>query len=171
MAGGDGSGWLTGGTYLVSRRIRMCIEPWDRTTLLEPERVIGRAKGTCAPLGRDDEFAPLDFSATGEKGTPLIDVDAHARLASKEHLGGIQILRRGYNFTDGSDGSDGFGYLDAGLFFIAFMRNPVTQFIPMQSALAANDLLNEYITHTGSAVFACPPGLGTGDYWGSILLR
>ena len=66
---------------------------------------------------------------------------------------------------------DGFGHLDAGLFFIAFMRNPVTQFIPMQSELAANDLLNEYITHTGSAVFACPPGLREGEYWGSTLLN
>ncbi len=50
------------------------------------------------------------------------------------------------------------------------MRNPVTQFVPMQSQLAANDLLTEYIAHTGSAVFACPPGLRDGDFWGSGLL-
>ena len=168
VAGGDGPDWLAGGTYLVSRRIRMRIEPWDRAALHEQQRVIGRAKGTGAPLGGDDEFAPLDLAGIGTNGTPLIDPDAHVRLASKEHLGGIQILRRGYNFTDGSDG---FGHLDAGLFFIAFMRNPVTQFIPMQSELAANDLLNEYITHTGSAVFACPPGLREGEYWGSTLLN
>jgi len=36
------------------------------------------------------------------------------------------------------------------------MCDPVTQFIPTHTELAANDLLNEYITHTGSAVFACP---------------
>ncbi len=167
VADGDGPGWLTGGSYLVSRRIRMRIEPWDRATLKEQERVIGREKGSGAPLGQTDEFAPLDFEATGKTGEPLIDPLSHVRLASKENLGGIQILRRGYNFTDGSDG---LGHLDAGLFFIAFMRNPVTQFIPMQQELAANDLLNEYITHTGSAVFACPPGLGDDDYWGSTLL-
>lgn len=167
VAEGDGPDWLTGGTYLVARRIRMRIEPWDRTTLREQERVIGRHKGTGAPIGSDDEFETLDFQATATNGDPLIDPDAHVRLASKENLGGIEILRRGYNFTDGSDG---FGHLDAGLFFIAFMRNPVTQFIPMQTQLAASDLLNEYITHTGSAVFACPPGLGDGDYWGSTLL-
>lgn len=167
VARGDGPSWLTGGTYLVARRIRMRIEPWDRTTLLEQERVIGRHKGSGAPIGYDDEFTELDFQSAGDGGTPLIDPDAHVRLASKEHLGGIQILRRGYNFTDGSDG---FGHLDAGLFFIAFVRNPVTQFVPMQAQLARNDLLNEYITHTGSAVFACPPGLGDGDYWGSTLL-
>jgi deferrochelatase/peroxidase EfeB len=166
VADGDGPGWLTGGSYLVSRRIRMRIEPWDRTTLHEQERVIGRHKGTGAPIGSTDEFTELDFQATGQHGKPLIDADSHVRLASKENLGGIEILRRGYNFTDGSDG---FGHLDAGLFFIAFVRNPVTHFIPMQTQLAASDLLNEYITHTGSAVFACPPGVGDGDYWGSTL--
>ena len=60
------------------------------------------------------------------------------------------------------------GHLDAGLFFIAFMRNPGKQFVPMQRALASKDMLNEYIEHNGSAVFACPPGLvGADDDWGS----
>jgi deferrochelatase/peroxidase EfeB len=170
VAEGDGPNWLAGGTYLVSRRIRMRIESWDRTTLLEQERVIGRQKGSGAPNGLHDEFQPLNFDIKGKDDKPLIDVDAHVRLASDQQLGGTKILRRGYNFTDGSDG---FGHLDAGLFFIAFMRNPVTQFIPMQAQLAGNDALNEYITHTGSALFACPPGLRDGDsaaYWGSTLL-
>ncbi len=166
VAKGDGPDWLTGGSYLVARRIRMRIEPWDRATLLEQERVIGRHKGSGAPIGADDEFAALDFEAIGTRGAPLIDPDAHVRLAAKQNLGGIEILRRGYNFTDGTDG---FGHLDAGLFFIAFVRNPVTQFVPMQAQLARTDLLNEYITHTGSAVFGCPPGLGEGEYWGSTL--
>ena len=29
--------------------------------------------------------------------------------------------------------------------------------------------MNEYIEHTGSALFACPPGLGADDDWGSQL--
>ncbi|WP_072806998.1 iron uptake transporter deferrochelatase/peroxidase subunit [Rhodococcoides yunnanense] len=157
--------WMRGGSYLVARRIRMLIESWDRTVLNEQERVIGRSKGSGAPLGLKDEFDPLDLDSKGPKGL-LIDADAHVRLASKEELGGIQILRRGYNFTDGSDG---FGHLDAGLFFIAYCRDPLTQFVPMQLALARKDALNEYIQHVGSAVFACPPGLGESDYWGSTL--
>lgn len=165
---GDGPDWMTGGSYLVTRRIRMRIENWDRTTLLEQERVIGREKGTGAPMGFTDEFAPLEQSLNfkDKDDEPLVDPAAHVRLASPEHLGGIELLRRSYNFTDGSDG---FGHLDAGLFFIAFMRNPATQFIPMQAELARRDLLNEYITHTGSALFACPPGVRDGDYWGSTL--
>ncbi|SKX35449.1 deferrochelatase/peroxidase EfeN [Mycobacteroides abscessus subsp. massiliense] len=59
--------------------------------------------------------------------------------------------------------------MDAGLFFIAFVRNPQSQFIPMQRKLATEDALNEYILHTGSAIFACPPGLGPKEYWGQSL--
>lgn len=169
VADGDGPGWLTGGSYLVVRRIRMRIEPWDRTTLLEQERVIGRAKGSGAPLGRADEFDALDFELKNDEGEPAIDKFSHVRLASPEMNNGVEILRRGYNFTDGTDG---FGHLDAGLFFIAFVRDPITQFIPMQTELARRDLLNEYITHTGTGVFAVPPGVREGDkhaYWGSTL--
>ncbi|MBF9317019.1 peroxidase [Mycobacteroides chelonae] len=166
VAKGDNPEWMTGGTYLVARRIRMLIESWDRTVLNEQERVIGRAKGSGAPIGLSDEFAAIDFTGKKSDGEPLLDVDAHVRLASAEELGGIEILRRGYNFTDGSDG---FGHLDAGLFFIAFVRNPQSQFIPMQRKLATEDALNEYILHTGSAIFACPPGLGPKEYWGQSL--
>ncbi|MCW2516174.1 MAG: Iron-dependent peroxidase [Mycobacterium sp.] len=170
VADGDGPSWMTGGSYLVTRRIRMRIENWDHTTLLEQERVIGRLKGTGAPIGYADEFDALDFTTKSSKGTPLIDMAAHVRLASSDNLGGIEILRRGYNFTDGTDG---FGHLDAGLFFIAFVRDPRTSFVPMQMELSRHDALNEYITHTGTALFACPPGIREGDssaYWGSTLL-
>ncbi|MEV0545568.1 iron uptake transporter deferrochelatase/peroxidase subunit [Nocardia salmonicida] len=162
---GDDQAWMAGGSYLVTRRIRMLIEPWDRTTLHEQERVIGRTKGTGAPMGGRDEFDELDLQSAGPSG-PLVDTDAHVRLASAEELGGIQIMRRGYNFTDGSDG---FGHLDAGLFFIAYCRNPITQFVPMQNNLARNDALNEYIKHVGSGVFAVPPGVDSQSYWGSAL--
>ncbi|WP_419179584.1 iron uptake transporter deferrochelatase/peroxidase subunit [Prescottella equi] len=164
----DDQAWMAGGSYLVARRIRMLIEPWDRTTLHEQERVFGRTKGTGAPLGRKDEFDDLQLGAKGAGGKLVIDKDAHVRLASAEELNGIQILRRGYNFTDGTDG---FGHLDAGLFFIAYCRDPQKQFVPMQQTLARNDALNEYIKHVGSAVFAVPPGVGDGDYWGSTLFE
>ncbi|MCX5045508.1 iron uptake transporter deferrochelatase/peroxidase subunit [Aldersonia sp. NBC_00410] len=161
----DDQDWLAGGSFLVTRRIRMLIESWDRTTLNEQERVIGRFKGNGAPFGGSEEFDQVDLQSAGPHG-PMIDHRAHIRLASAESLGGVKLLRRGYNFTDGSDG---FGHLDAGLFFIAYCRNPQTQFVPMQLQLARSDLLNEYIQHTSSAVFAVPPGLRDGQYWGSTL--
>jgi deferrochelatase/peroxidase EfeB len=165
---GDGPAWLDGGSYLVSRRIRMHIEIWDRTSLAEQEVIIGRTKGEGAPLGAAAEFDPIDFSATGPDGRPRIPVDAHIRLASAESLGGAKILRRGYNFVDGSDGQ---GHLNAGLFFLAFMRDPHAQFVPMQRALAKSDVMMEYIEHTSSGVFACPAGLAEGEYWGQRLVE
>jgi deferrochelatase/peroxidase EfeB len=165
---GDGPAWLDGGTYLVARRIRMHIEIWDRTSLAEQETIVGRTKGEGAPLGAAGEFEPADFAAVGEDGEPHIPAVAHVRLASPEHLGGVRILRRGYNFVDGSDGQ---GHLNAGLFFVAFMRDPHAQFVPMQRALANEDVMMEYIEHTGSAVFACPRGLADGEYWAQPLLE
>lgn len=162
-----GGAWMAGGSYLVARRIRMHIEVWDRTPLIEQEQIFGRDKKEGAPLGAAHEFDALDFTATGPDGQPLIPTGSHVRLAHESQLGGIRILRRGYNFTDGSDGV---GHLDAGLFFIAFMRNVERQFVPMQRALASQDLLNEYIEHNGSAVFACPPGLAQPENdWGTQL--
>jgi deferrochelatase/peroxidase EfeB len=163
---GDGQDWLAGGTYLVARRIRMHIEIWDRTTLSEQEMIIGRNKGEGAPLGQVKEFDEPDFNVMGEDELPLIADISHIRLASKEALGGVRILRRGYNFTDGTDG---LGHLDAGLFFIGFMRDAHKQFVPMQRALGANDEMMEYIEHTGSGLFAVPPGVGEKGYWGSGL--
>jgi deferrochelatase/peroxidase EfeB len=164
----DGPAWLAGGTYLVARRIRMHIEIWDRTSLAEQEAIVGRTKGEGAPLGAAGEFDTADLAAIGPDGEPRIGDVAHIRLASPEALGGVRILRRGYNFVDGSDGQ---GHLNAGLFFVAFMRDPHAQFVPMQRALANNDVMMEYIEHTGSAVFACPPGLADGQYWGQPLLE
>jgi deferrochelatase/peroxidase EfeB len=61
------------------------------------------------------------------------------------------------------------GELDAGLFFICFQRDPATGFVLVQQRLAQTDALNEYIRHTGSAVFVCPPGVGPGEAWGQGL--
>ncbi|MGD9986036.1 iron uptake transporter deferrochelatase/peroxidase subunit [Pseudonocardia sp.] len=164
---GDGPDWMTGGTYLVARRIRMHVETWDRTSLQEQEQIVGRSKGEGNPLSGKAEFDVADLDARGADGQPAIAADAHIRLASAETLNGVRILRRGYNFVDGTDGR---GRLDAGLFFIAFVRDPQTQFVPMQRVLAQQDPMMEYLQHTGSAMFACPPGLAGSDYWGAALL-
>jgi deferrochelatase/peroxidase EfeB len=165
--GGEGPGWMRGGSYLVTRRIRMLLEVWDRSALEDQEQTIGRAKHSGAPLGGHDEFEPLDFAKEQPSGLPAIPVDAHVRLASAQANDGERILRRGYSFTDGVDES--LGELEAGLFFIAFQRDP-EQFVAIQRRLGANDALNEYIKHVGSAVFAIPPGARKGGYVGEALL-
>ncbi len=159
--------WMTGGTYLVTRRIRMDIEPWDRANLLEQELIIGRTKAAGAPLGQDGEFDTPDFQITSG-GAPLIPRNSHVAVTNPENRGGVRILRRGYNFTDGSDG---FGHLDAGLFFIAFNRDSHKQFIPMQHDVSRKDAMTEYLIPNGSAHFAVPAGLKPGEYWGQRLLE
>jgi deferrochelatase/peroxidase EfeB len=69
------------------------------------------------------------------------------------------------------DGSNGLGQLSAGLFFIAYQRNPRKQFVQVQRSLAGsqNDVLNEYIVHVGSGLFACPPGVGVKGHLGESL--
>lgn len=160
--------WMKGGSYLVARRIRMLIESWDTDYLADQEQVFGRVKTTGAPLTGTAEFDPPDLAARGKDGAPLIDLNAHIRLAAPSGNGGQMILRRGYSYTDGIDAST--GLLDAGLFFIAYQKNPSRQFVPIQQRLGRNDLLNEYIRHTASALFAVPPGLpAPGDYYGKSL--
>lgn len=164
---GDGPDWMTGGSYLVTRKIRMIIETWDRTSLGEQEELVGRTKGSGAPLGQHDEFEEIDFDTTGPDGRPAIGETAHVRLAHPDLNNGARLLRRGYNFVDGSDG---LGRLDAGLFFIAYQRDPRKQFVPIQTRLARHDVLNEYLRHVSSGLFACPPGVrDQGDFWGRVL--
>jgi len=166
--GGEGPAWMRGGTYVVTRRIRMLLEIWDRSSLEDQELTIGRAKYSGAPLGGHDEFEPLPLDEKQASGLPKIPVDAHVRLASAAANDGERILRRGYSFTDGVDES--LGELEAGLFFIAFQRDPEKQFVAIQRRLGSSDKLNEYIKHVGSAVFAVPPGTRKGGYVGETLL-
>jgi deferrochelatase/peroxidase EfeB len=164
--GDGGPAWMGGGTYMVTRRIRMLLEVWDRASLQDQERTIGRHKYSGAPLGGSEEFDPLPLDGQ-RNGHPVIPVDAHVRLASAKENDGARILRRGYSFTDGVD--EGLGELEAGLFFISFQRNP-EQFVAIQRRLGSLDALNEYIKHVGSALFAVPPGAAPGGYVGESLL-
>jgi deferrochelatase/peroxidase EfeB len=165
--GGDSGGeWLAGGSYLVTRRIRMLIEPWDASSLNEQEQTIGRTKGAGAPLGQQAEFDPVDF--TKRIGGDLAVPESSHVFLSHPTNAGTAILRRGYSFVDGSDD---LGRLDAGLFFIAYQRDPETGFVQVQRNLRS-DAMNEYVRHTSSAVFACPPGVrGGGDWWGRTLFE
>jgi deferrochelatase/peroxidase EfeB len=161
----DDPAWMRGGSYLVTRRIRMMLEIWDRSTLADQELTIGRDKYEGAPLGGAKEHDAVNLAAKKD-GKPVIPVDAHIRLAAPEQNKGIRLLRRGFSFTDGIDPVT--NQLDAGLFFIAYQRDPRTGFIPVQQNLAT-DALNEYIRHDSTGTFACPPGVGASGFIGETL--
>jgi deferrochelatase/peroxidase EfeB len=163
----DGPDWMAGGSYLVTRRIRMYLETWDRSALSDQEATIGRQKQSGAPLGETAEHDMVDLAARHGDGRLVVPGDAHIRLASHATNDGARLLRRGYSFTDGVDPVT--GQLDGGLFFIGYQRDPRTAFVPIQQRLAEHDALNEYIVHTGSAIFACPPGVASGGWIGESL--
>jgi deferrochelatase/peroxidase EfeB len=50
-------------------------------------------------------------------------------------------------------------------------RSPREAFVPIFSKLAETDALNQFTTHTASALFAVPPGSAEpGDWIGRLLL-
>jgi len=155
--------WHAGGTYLVVRKIRMLIEDWDRQPVAAQQAAVGRTKELGGPLSGGDEFTAPDFEAR-IGGADAIDPAAHVRLAHPSSNDGIRILRRGYNYVDGTNAE---GRLDAGLVFISYQRSP-DQFIAIQRALGS-DRLNPFIRHVGSALFAVPPGASAGGYVGETL--
>jgi deferrochelatase/peroxidase EfeB len=140
----------------------MLVNSWDRAALGDQERTIGRFKVSGAPLSGANEHDPVDLDARGEDGAPAIPVDAHVRLAGPASNDGQRILRRGYSFADGIEATS--GELDAGLFFIAYQRDPHRQFAAIQTRLGRHDALNKYIRHTGGGLFAVPPGIRPGGF-------
>ncbi|OBG91748.1 peroxidase [Mycobacterium sp. E3251] len=157
--------WMNGGTYQVVRKVRMLLETWDVDRIGNQQRIFGRTKEEGAPLSGKGEFDTPDFTAKGPDGNPLIDPMSHVGLAARENNDGIMIRRRSYNYTDGLDAN---GQLNAGLLFISYQKDP-QDFIRLQNRLGAHDLLNEYIRHIGSAIFAVPPAPAEGHYIGQSL--
>lgn len=164
---GRDAGWMAGGTYQVVRKIRMNIEIWDADVVSDQQRVFGRTKIEGAPLSGGTEHSTPDFAAKGSDGQTAIDPRSHVALAAHEANGGVKILRRPYNYTDGLNQ---YGQLDAGLLFTAYLNDP-EHFTRIQRRLGASDRLNEYVSHIGSAVFAVPPAPRKGSYIGEQLFR
>ena len=160
---------MRGGTYLVFRRIRILVEFWDRTNLDEQERTIGRHKGIGAPMGATHEFDPLPLDAEGRRRRAAIPIDAHVRLAAPaENRRRDRSCGAGTRSPTGSTRSP--ARSTPGCLFIAMQRDPETQFVRVQRALAGVDALNEYIKHVGSAIFAVPGGIAPGGSVGDLLL-
>lgn len=170
--GAEGPSWMRGGSYMVFRRVRTTIERWDALTTVQQERIIGRHKLSGAPLGEKSEFDPIDLSARNREGEPVILENAHVRLAAPQNNRGVRILRRVYNYNNGVDQfterwppwRQGLEY-DIGLLFCAYQRDPRTGFIRIFKSLAINDALNQFSTHTASAIVAIPPGAPRPGSW------
>ena len=159
VGAGDSPAWMRNGTYVVVRRIHMHLPDWDASSIGDQQLTIGRSKLEGAPLGREHEHDTVELN--------LMPTRAHIHRAAPATNNGVRLLRRGYNFADGVDPHT--GEISAGLFFVAYQRDPRAAFIPIQRNLDEADALNEYIVHVGSGLFAVPPGVATGGYVGETL--
>ncbi|MGO9445773.1 MAG: iron uptake transporter deferrochelatase/peroxidase subunit [Thiobacillaceae bacterium] len=174
----DQNGWMNNGSYMVVRPIRIALEHWDRMKLGFQEQVVGRHKLSGAPLGGKDEHDPLDFDANDADGNPVLPENSHTRLAAPASNGGTQILRRGYAYQNGvslvaerwppwHQGTE----FDAGLFFVCYQQDPRTGFVKVFEKVSKFDMMNQFVTHTGSGLFACPGGVSEGGFVGQALLE
>jgi deferrochelatase/peroxidase EfeB len=177
-AGSGAPAWMQGGSYMVVRRIRMALEHWDRTKVAFQEQTIGRHKYSGAPLGLKDEFAPLGLERNDTDENPVIAEGAHVRLANAAENQTAEILRRGYSYNDGVNFTaerwppwrQGMEH-DAGLLFVCYQADPRTGFVKMFEKMAKFDMLNQFVTHTGGGLFACPGGARPGEFIGQGLFE
>jgi deferrochelatase/peroxidase EfeB len=176
--GNEGPDWMRGGSYLIARRIRIAIEHWDRMKLAFQEQTVGRQKYSGAPLGLKTELTPLDLQANDKDGNPVIPENSHVRLAAAASNDGAQILRRPYSYNDGVNFTaerwppwrQAMEY-DAGLFFMAYQRDPRKGFIKIYETMSRFDMMNQFVTHVGGGLFACPGGAAQGRFVGQQLFE
>ncbi len=176
--GDEGPDWMRGGSYVVARRIRMALEHWDRMNVGFQQQTIGRCKYSGAPLTGKRESDQPDLAAVDADGNPVIPENSHVRLASAASNDGAKILRRPYSYNDGANfiserwppWRQGIEY-DAGLLFIAYQRDPRTGFIKIFDRMSKFDMLNQFVTHTGGGMFACPVGIAPGEFLGQRLFQ
>jgi len=174
--GDEGPDWMRGGSYMVMRRIRIALEHWDRMNVAFQEQTVGRHKYSGAPLGGTNEFDKADYDATDKDGNSIIPDNSHIRLAAAEKNDGAQILRRPYSYNDGANFTAERWppwhqdmEFDAGLLFLCYQRDPRTGFIKLFEKMSKFDMMNQFVTHTGGGLFACPGGVAKGGFIGEQL--
>ena len=57
------------------------------------------------------------------------------------------------------------------MLFICYQRDPRTGFVKIFDKMAKFDMLNQFVTHVGGGLFACPTGVQAGRYIGQDLFE
>lgn len=141
--------WTVGGSYQVVRIIRLATDFWDRDTIHEQERIIGRRRD-----GRWLDGTPSDERpafATDPHGT-ITPLDAHVRKAAPDRRHPPPLVRRGYNYHRSTD--------DQGLIFSCFQRDLAQGFEAVQHRLQGEAMAKYTLTVGGGYFFVPPPGDG-----------
>lgn len=164
--------YLKNSSIMVLRRIALELDSWEKLDAMARGRVIGRDIHTGAPLsGGTSEFDEEDMDAKDENGEYLIDRNSHLALAREQDgLPNDALRRRAYAYDDALDPSVE-SSTNSGLVWISFQKNPDKQFTAIQKRLDKSDLLNDFATHIGSAVYWIVPGTTADSYWGQALME
>ncbi|MFD7117321.1 Dyp-type peroxidase [Streptomyces sp. NPDC059922] len=142
--------WAVGGSYQVVRIIRFATDLWDKDSIPEQERIIGRRRD-----GRWLDGAPTDEEpnfAADPKGR-LTPLDSHVRLAAPDRREPPPLVRRSYSYDRG----DG----DTGLVFSCFQRDLARGFEAVQKRLEGEAMAKYLLTTGGGYYFVPPPD----DHW------
>lgn len=184
-AGSEGPDWMRGGSYQFFQRMQIDLRHWDKMPVGFQEQAIGRHKASGAPLGTaakytpEGHLTPMNLEARGEDGEPLVAFNAHARLGAPEENKGAQIFRRSYNYSHGVSFEaerwppwhQGMFY-DAGLDFVSYQRDPRNSCIPMYARMDRIDaMISQFVMLHARGLFACPGGVGQGEYVAQRLLE
>ena len=165
--GGEGiDPWIKDGTSVVVRRIAMNLDAWDELDRRGREETVGRRLSDGAPLTGRAEHDEPDFAARNSLGFPVIADSAHMRRARPDDAR-QRIFRRPYNYDDAP--AAGAELSNSGQIFVSYQADVDAQFVPIQRRLDELDILNEWTTPVGSAVFAVPPGAREGSFVGAEL--
>ncbi|MFJ6438287.1 Dyp-type peroxidase [Streptomyces sp. NPDC091416] len=142
--------WVVGGSYQVIRIVRLATELWDKDTIHEQERIIGRRRDGRWLDGTPSDEEPNFAADPKGKATPL---DSHVRLAAPDRRNPPPVVRRSYSYDHGNG--------DTGLIFSCFQRDLAKGFEAVQKRLES-EAMAKYLLTTGGGYFFIPP---PGDAW------
>ncbi|MFD9601966.1 Dyp-type peroxidase [Streptomyces sp. NPDC059970] len=148
--------WAVGGSYQVVRIVRFATELWDKDSVREQERIIGRRRDGRWLDGTPTDEQPSFAADPNGKATPL---DSHVRLAAPDRRNLPPLVRRSYSYDRGNG--------DSGLIFSCFQRDLAKGFEVVQKRLAG-EAMAKYMLTTGGGYFFVPP---PGDAWIDALFR
>ncbi|WOT40576.1 Dyp-type peroxidase [Streptomyces coeruleorubidus] len=142
--------WAVGGSYQVIRIIRLATDFWDRDSVHEQERIIGRRRNGRWLDGTPSTDRAVFATDPHGKTTPL---DSHVRRAAPNPRTSPSMVRRSYNYNRGPD--------DQGLIFSCFQSDLEKGFEAVQRRLQG-EAMAKYTLTTGGGYFFVPP---PGDDW------
>ena len=172
--------WMRGGSYLVVRRIRIALEHWDRMKVAFQEQTFGRAESSPArrSAARTNSIRSIS-TPTDADGNPVMPENSHVRLA---HAGEQRRRARSCAApiptttapisppSAGRPGGRAWSTTPA-CSSSATSAIRAAGFIKIFEKMSRFDMMNQFVTHTGGGLFACPGGVAEGEFIGQRLFE